>query len=147
MLRVPYTYDHLSAMSALTAQGQLFSLVRTTALTGVESAQFLRHIQSHVGVKLLAIWDGSPIHRSVAVKSFLAEGGASHIHLEQLPPYAPELNPDEGVWHLLKDVQLRNLCCLDLCHLQYELGLAIRRLRRQPHLLRACFREAGLELD
>lgn len=147
MLRVPYTYDHLSAMSGVTLQGQLFTLVRPTALTGVESVQFLRHIQHQVGVNLLAIWDGSPIHRSTMVKSFLADRRASTIHLEQLPPYAPDLNPDEGVWHLLKDVQLRNVCCLNLGHLQYELGLAIRRLRRQPQVLQACFREAGLELD
>jgi transposase len=147
VLRVPCTYDHLSVMSGVTLQGQLFTLVRTEALTGLESVQFLKHIQYQVGVKLLAIWDGSPIHRSAAVKSFLADGGTATIHLEQLPPYAPDLNPDEGVWHLLKDVELRNLCCSDLVHLQYEFGLAIRRLRRQPHLLRTCFSGAGLELD
>jgi transposase len=107
ILRVPCTYDHLSAMSGVTLHEQLFTLVRTEALTGVDSVQFLRHIQHQVGVNLLAIWDGSPIHRSAVVKSFLADGGATTIHLEQLPPYAPDLNPDEGVWHLLKDVQLR----------------------------------------
>jgi transposase len=31
----------------------------------------------------------------------LAKGGAKRIHLERLPAYAPELNPQEGVWNLL----------------------------------------------
>ena len=51
---------------------------------------------------LLVIWDGAPIHRCQAVKDYLARGAAKRIHLEQLPAYAPELNPQEGVWNLLK---------------------------------------------
>ncbi len=46
--------------------------------------------------KLLIIWDGSPIHHGEAVKQFLSRGGAERIHLERLPAYAPELNPQEG---------------------------------------------------
>jgi transposase len=81
------------------------------------------------------------------VKTFLAEGAAKQIHLEQLPPYAPDLNPGEGVWHYLKNVEMRNLCCLNLAHLRTELGLAIRRLRRKTHLITAFFAEAGLSLE
>src|SRR5215470_18436799 len=76
------------------------------------------------------IWDGGTIHRSQDVKQFLAAGGAPQIHLERFPAYAPELNPDECVWHHLKDVELRNLCCNDLVHLNQELDLAFRRIRR-----------------
>lgn len=57
------------------------------------------------------IWDGSPIHRSQTIKAFLAGGAAHRLHLERLPAYAPELNPDEGIWQYLKHVELRNLCC------------------------------------
>jgi hypothetical protein len=81
------------------------------------------------------------------VKTFLAEGGAKPIHWEQRPPYAPDLNPDEGVWHHLKNVEMRNLCGLNLTHLRGELALAIRRLRRKPHLMTACFAEARLSLE
>lgn len=132
-------------MSGLTLTGQLCTLVRTEALTGVESVQFLKQLQRHLGPRLLAIWDGSPIHRGDEVKTFLAGGGAPAIHLEQLPPYAPDLNPDEGVWDLLKTVEMRNLCCLNFAHLDRELYLAIRRLRRKPALLQSCFVGAGLE--
>jgi transposase len=81
------------------------------------------------------------------VRTFLAEGGARQIHLEQLPPYAPDLNPGEGVWHHLKNVEMRNRCCLNLAHLRRELGFAINRLRRKPHLIPACFAEAGLSVE
>ena len=133
-------------MSGITPAGQLYTLTRDEALTGVESVQFLKHVRHQVGTDLLAVWDGSPIHRGAEVKAFLADGGAPSIHLERLPGYAPDLNPDEGVWDLLKEVELRNLCCLDFVHLRHELALAVLRLRRKPHLIQTCFPGAGLEL-
>jgi transposase len=57
-----------------------------------------------VGGWLLAVRDGSPIHRSHEIKAFPAGGGARFVHLERLPAYAPDLNPDEGVWQHLKHV-------------------------------------------
>jgi len=38
------------------------------------------------------------------------------------------LNPDEGVWHYLKHV---------------ELAAAEERLRRKPDIIRACFQQVG----
>jgi transposase len=146
VLRSVYTRDHVSVMSAITMHGQLYTMVRDEALDSIDSVVFLRHLLPHVSDKLLVIWDGSPIHKG-EVKAFLREGGAKHSHLEQLPPYAPDLTPGEGVWQHLKNVELRNLCCLNLVHLRSELGCAIRRLRRKPHLITACFAEAGLSLE
>jgi transposase len=59
------------------------------------------------------------------------------VHLESLPPYAPGLNPDEGVWQHLKHVEMRNLCCDNLHHLYGELSLAIKRLRQKPHIVQS----------
>lgn len=145
VLRWPVTRDHLSVMSAITPTGRLFTRVRPTAFTSTDSVAFLRHVQRHVDGKLLVIWDGAPIHRG-EVRQFLADGGAQQVHLERLPAYAPDLNPDEGVWQHLKHVEMRNLCCPTLAALRRHLRLAIMRLRMKPHLLRACFASAGLAL-
>jgi transposase len=80
------------------------------------------------------------------VRRSLAGGAGRQVHLELLPPYAPDLNPGEGVWQHLKHVELRNLCCLDLGHLRTELGLAVARLRRRPDVIRGFFAGAGLDL-
>jgi len=146
ILRVFETRDHLSVMSAITAQGQLFTMVRDDSLTSMESVRFLKHLLTQLDRKLMVIWDGSPIHRSKEVKAYLAEGATKHIHLERLPPYAPDLNPDEGVWNHLKYVELRNVCCLNLVHLQHQLDLALTRLRRRPYLIQSFFAGAGLDL-
>jgi transposase len=143
ILRSFYTYDHLSVMSGVSLTGKLYTLVRDRALTSEDSVGFLKHLRQSIRRKLLVIWDGSPIHRR-SVTLFMAQGGAQQIHLEKLPAYAPDLNPDEGVWQHLKHVELRNLSCRDLHHLRHELKLAIMRLRSRPSLIQSFF--AGSEL-
>ena len=78
------------------------------------------------------------------VKDFLANGGAERILLERLPGYAPELNPDEGVWNYLKRVELKNVACHDLPHLRQELRKATKRLRQKRNIVRSCIRQTGL---
>jgi transposase len=87
------------------------------------------------------IWDGSPIHRGQAVRDFLASGAASRLQLELLPGYAPELNPDEGIWKHLKYVELKNVCCRSLS----ELRKAKERLRHKKHIILGCIRQPGLD--
>ena len=67
--------------------------------------------------------------------------------INQHPGYAPDLSPwDQGGWHHLKHVEMRNLSCMDLDELHLELHLAIGRLRQKPHLIHSFFAAAGLEL-
>ncbi len=143
VLRAPLSHDHLSVISALTPDGRLFTHIQEMAFRGPAVVAFLRQLLRQIRGRLLVIWDGAPIHRCQAVKDFLAAGAGQRLHLERLPAYAPELNPDEGVWTLLKCRELKNRCCRDLDELRWELGLAIRRLRRRIHLLTACFRHGG----
>src|SRR5215208_284178 len=113
--------DHLSAMSAITLEGKLYMIEQDRAFKAEDAIRFLKHLMHHIPGKLLVVWDGSPIHRGRAVKDFLASGAASRLQLEQLPGYAPDLNPDEGIWKHLKCVELKNLCCESLAELKVEL--------------------------
>jgi transposase len=144
VLRAPLSRDHLSVISGITAHGWLHARVQNRPFRGIDAARFLRHLTTHISVRLLVIWDGSPIHRCQAIKAFLASPAGPGVPLEQLPAYAPELNPDEGVWNYLKRVELKNVVCQHLGQLSYELGKAIKRLRQKPHIIRACIAQAGL---
>lgn len=146
VLRCVASHDHLSMMSGITPHGQLYTLMRDHPLTSWESIRFLCHLRRMLGTDLLGVWDGSPIHRSKEVKTFLAQGGSQFVWLEQFPPYAPDLNADELVWQHLKHVELRNLCCDDLAHLSAEIKLAVNRIRQKPTLIQSFFEGAGLEL-
>jgi transposase len=145
ILKTILSYAHLSVMSGITMEGQLLTLTRKRALTSVDSVRFLNHIRYQRQSKLLVVWDGSPIHRK-EVTRFMVDGGSQYIHLEQLPAYAPELNPTEGVWQHLKHVELRNVCCKNLSHLSRELNLAIMRLRSKPLVIKSFFAGAGLSI-
>jgi transposase len=95
------------------------------------------------GDRLLVIWDGSPIHRRAEVSEFVAETKGV-VRAERLPSYAPDLNPVEWLWRHLKEVELRNLTCLDLDQLHLEFHLALGRLRQKPRLMRCFFEGAEL---
>src|ERR1700722_137696 len=146
VIREKQTRDHLSVMGGMTPEGKVYTLARQESLNGLHSVEFLQHLLRVAGERLLVIWDGSPIHRRAAVSEFVA-GTCGAVWLEALPGYAPDLNPwDEGGWHHLKDVEVRNLGCRDLEELHQDFYLAVGRLPQKPHLIRSCFAQAGLKI-
>jgi transposase len=138
--------EHLSVMSGITLAGKLLTMEQERAFNGEDVVRFLRHALRQIPGKLLVIWDGSPIHRGQAVKGFLTSGAASRVQLEQLPGYAPELNPDEGIWKHLKYVELKNVCCRNLRELRSELRKAKERLSHKTHVILGCIRQPGFEV-
>jgi transposase len=142
VLRVPLTRDHLSVISGITRAGELLTGMQERAFKGADLVGLLKHLLAQLGGKLMVIWDGLPAHQEQAVKQFLAEAGGV-LCIEQLPGYAPDLNPDEGVWHYLKHVELRNVACHDFDELSCQLRLAIARLRHKPNLIRSFFKQYG----
>jgi transposase len=144
ILREWCTRDHLSAISAISPAGKLYFHSQDHAINSEDVVAFLEHLLREVSGRMVLIWDGAPIHRSHTIKEFLANGAAQRLHLERLPAYAPELNPDEGLWQQLKGVELRNVCSFHLPQLRGELRNAVKRVRRKPRLIHGFFRGAKL---
>jgi transposase len=138
------TRDHLSASSAISPAGKLYVRSQDRPLNSDDVVGFLEHLLREVPGQLVIIWDGAPIHRSHTIRAFLTNGASPRLHLERLPAYAPELNPGEGLWHQLKGVELRHLCCFNLPHLRHERRDAVKRVRRKPRLIKSFFRGAQL---
>jgi transposase len=143
ILRVKLTRDHLSAISGVTWDGRLFLQVQEGAYDSAGVVGFLRVLLRKVPGKLVVIWDGAPIHKGQPIKDFLKRGAAKRLHLERLPGYAPDLNPDEGIWDYLKRVELANVCCRDLADLRTHVIRARERLRHKRDVIRACSRHCG----
>jgi transposase len=147
ILRAKLTRDHLSVMGGMTPAGRVYTLVRQEPLNGLHAVEFLAHLLRVAGGRLLVVWDGSPIHRRAAVTGFVTSS-RGRVRVEVLPGYAPDLNPwDEGGWHRLKNVELRNLAFRDLEELHEAFHWAVARLRRKPNLVRSFFAQAGLKLS
>jgi len=141
------TRDHLSVISAITMEGKPLMMEQERAFKSPDVVCFLRHLLRQIPAKLLIIWDGSPIHRGRAVKEFFASRAAEgRLKLEQLPGYASDLNPDEGVWKHLKYVELKNVCCQSISELRIELRKAKERLRHKIDVILGCIRQQGFKV-
>jgi transposase len=140
------SYKHLSLIGAVTPQGKLFLTVYAHSITSREVVLFLGQLLRMIAGLLLVIWDGIPSHRSRIVKAYLADGAAKRIHLEQLPGYAPDLNPTEWVWSYLKLADLANIACDHLQDLEVLIKNSKRRMQRRPQLIQSFVCNAGYEL-
>jgi len=140
------SYEHLAVIGAITPEGRLFLKTYAHSITSREVVAFLAQLLRLIPGLLLVIWDGNPTHRAKVIKQELAAGAAKRIHLEQLPGYAPDLNPIEWVWSYLKVADLANLACDDLTALEVQLQRAKKRLQRKHDLLKAFILNAGYEV-
>jgi transposase len=93
--------------------------------------------------KILILWDGAPIHRSLLVKHYLAST-RGRLVVERLSAYAPELNPVEYMWDHLKTHEIANLIASQAWELSLEATAAPRRMRRRPSIITACYTQAEL---
>ena len=65
----------------------------------------------------------------------------------QLPSYAPDLNPVEGIWPVLKGGVLANLAVASLGHLLRVIRHGLKKLQYQPGLIEGCLTGTGLSLE
>lgn len=114
--------------------------VRTPAIL-----RFLQHLRRHVRGRVILLWDGVQPHRAAAVRDWIARNG-SWLTVERLPPYAPDLNPVEGMWAWLKGTALANVCEDTLGPVVRRARGAVRRLRHKPAVMQAFLAKAGLSL-
>jgi transposase len=104
----------------------------------------LRHFRRRVGRPLVVIWDRLNAHRAKAVQAFVAAHPADY-RLEWLPPYAPDLNPEELCNGAVKRATLNAVPgSVDALHHAARRGF--RRLDRRPELLDSFFRHVGLSV-
>jgi transposase len=106
VVRHRYAHDRISALSGIAVSPKrcrctLYCQLYDDNIQGEEVAVFLRHLLHQVRGHLIVLLDNGPIHRGDPVQDLLAR--TSRLHLEPFPAYAPELNPDEGVWNHLKN--------------------------------------------
>lgn len=119
---------------------------RPGTYTDVTLIPFLRALKRHFrGRAVLLIWDGLGAHKSRSMRAYLARQ-RTWLMVEQLPAYAPDLNPVEPVWGNVKGQELANQCPVELLTLRRPLHAGCARVRRQPHLARAFLAHAGLAL-
>lgn len=137
-----FNWKSLSVIGGLSLRRFYFQIHKGS----IKSAQvigFIKHLQRHLKGRILIIWDGAAIHRSKEVQAYIASTKGK-VRAERLPPYAPELNPVEYMWAHLKSHEIANLIATEAWELSFEATAALRKMRRRPTIIAACFTQAEL---
>jgi transposase len=145
-------HDRISAISCVTVSpkrrrlGLYFHLLPDDVNAhGEDTVAFLRQLRRHIPGPLTILWDKGDIHdRSRVVRAYLA--GHPEVVTEPFPSYAPEANPDEGVWGYTKYGRLSNFAPEDTAELRAVLVEELERLDGQTDLLATFIRHAGVRL-
>jgi transposase len=143
-------HDRLSAIRCVTLgptaeQPELYFELLPVDLnvTAADIVAFLRQLRRELPGPWTVIWDRHNIHsRSRLVQAWLA--GEPEVVLEDLPSYAPALNPDEMVWAWLKYGRLANLAPAHVTELREQVLTELEWAAFDRELLAGFFNHAHL---
>ena len=147
-LRPSQRHDRISVISGISVSPTrrrvgLYYQWHHPNIRDVQAVAFLRHLLRHLRGPIVLVWDNLGVHRAALVRRLCRR--VPRLRLEFLPAYAPELNPDEGVWRQTKR-QLANGCPVDRVALALAVLRALETVRRSPTQLRSCLAHSGLRL-
>src|SRR3989442_558795 len=91
----------VNVISAVNARGGFWCATYTCTLNQSTFIGFLKAFMTGRREKVFLVLDSHPAHIAKSVKEYV-RSTKGKLELHFLPPYAPELNPDEFVWNYLK---------------------------------------------
>ncbi|WP_372412272.1 transposase [Streptomyces luteireticuli] len=104
----------------------------------------VQRAHAQLGGPMLLVWDNLNTHLASGMRQFIAEH--DWLTVLQLPAYAPDLNPVEGIWSLLRRGPLANAAFTDPDDLTRTLRRSLRQLQYRPDLIDGCLTETGLAI-
>ena len=131
-------------MSAISSQGHMKFMTIRGKINGDVFIRFLKRLLVEDKGPVYLIVDGHPIHRSRKVKEFinLTEGA---LKLFYLPPYSPDLNPDELVWNHLKYHCIGKLLIKTRDELHKKVISYLKSLQKKPQIIKNFFLKNSLK--
>ena len=95
-----YTYAYAAVDPK---EGEVDSLILPNMYATTMSV-FLRELSvRHSACYILLVMDGAPCHRAGDLEI------PANIHIAELPPYSPELNPAEHLWDEMREKDFKNV--------------------------------------
>lgn len=128
----------------LSLRGRIYKRHFRSSVNGDCIITALEHLRRQVGGGFILVWDRSKPHHSRKVAEYLTRH--PEIVIEWLPPYAPELNPEEYCHGNVKE-RMRNQQSETAEEIEEQVNRGFNRLRRRPDLLLSFFRHAGLRVN
>ena len=122
----------LNVLSAVSAKGHFRLMTIEGRVNAQVFRELLRRLIAGMLRKIFLVVDGHPAHKAKLVKQFVQEHDDA-LELFFLPPYAPELNPDELVWAHVK-TRVAKATVQTKAQLKAMVDRAMHRLQKLPEI-------------
>ena len=130
-------------ISAIGQRGELSFQVHEGSMNSERFVEFLQSLVHDFGTPVFLVVDGSSVHRAKIVKDYVAST-QGQLELFFLPPYSPELNPDEWVNKNVKHDRIARAVPLTRDELKAVAVNALERLKKCPGIVRGFFGDPKL---
>ena len=132
----------VNMISAITSRGAMRFMTYAGKMKAPVFCEFLKRLIHNAPAKIFLILDGHPVHRSLRVKKFV-QATKGKLRLFYLPPYSPELNPDELVWNNVKG-KIGRSSIKGPDDFQEKVRSHLKSLQRTPEKICGFFKEPNL---
>ncbi|WHI46726.1 IS630 family transposase [Microbulbifer sp. VAAF005] len=93
----------INAISALSNRGGFWYHIYSGKFTAEKCVECFKNFQRSQKRPVILIVDGYPVHKSKKVLEYV-DSQDGKLEMVFLPPYAPDLNPDELVWNHMRNI-------------------------------------------
>ena len=125
-------------ISAVSAKGEMRFMIAPQRVTASVFVEFLKRMMQGATTPIYLIVDGHPTHRAKVTSKFVASTKGK-LKLVFLPPYSPELNPDEQVWNHVKNHRIGRKAILNRDQLVETARAALRSIQKTRGLVSSFF--------
>ena len=130
----------VSMISAVNARGYLRFMTINGRLNSEIFIDFLKRLIHNVENPIYLIVDNHPVHKSIKVRKFV-QSTKGKLRLFYLPPYSPELNPDELVWNHVKNHRIGRKLIKGPDDLKAKVMSCLKSIQRMPNKIIGFFKE------
>ena len=138
MVKTSGQRQSLNVISAVNARGEFWAVTYTGKLDAEAFVAFLVNFMRGRTGKVFLVVDGHPAHKANLVKAYV-QNLRGRLELYFLPPYAPDLNPDEFVWSHMKNNGVSKKPLKQNESLQKRIEQDLNALKENSGLIRSFF--------
>lgn len=133
----------VSMISAISAQGALHFDVYYGTTKAATFIDFCKKLVRDCPTPVFLVVDGASYHSAKVVQEYVAST-EGQLSIFFLPPYSPDLNPDEWVWNNVKNSKIYRALAMSQSHLYTIARDALQQLQRAPEIIRGFFGDPNL---
>jgi len=130
----------INAISALSNKGGFWYHVFDGKFNAEKCIECFKRFLKGRNTPVILIVDGHPVHKSKKVQDYL-ESLDGRIEIVFLPPYAPDLNPDELVWNQMRNVGTSKKPLKKGESLKNRAIMDLEKIKRDKKLVKSFFQE------